>query len=194
MAYHELNLSYCNSEFWREEQHHMDNQSQSLNPQLLNLWNNSTAIDHIAIAVTNIEESLDFFTRILGFHVTERRQTEGKLSGMLSAVLKGGPLTFVLLQGTSEESQVTKFINAYGPGIQHIAIKVTNLNELVDMLVKQGMEFDTSIVGNQSLRQIFSKRDKNSGLMFELLERAEEGFSDDNVSGLFEQLESKGRF
>ncbi|HTQ79143.1 MAG TPA: VOC family protein, partial [Thermoanaerobaculia bacterium] len=63
-----------------------------------------TGIDHVAIAVHNLEESIDFYTKIVGFELVERRETKGHHTAMISAVLKAGPVTFVLLQGTSAES------------------------------------------------------------------------------------------
>src|ERR1700688_2143493 len=91
------------------------------------LSKHATAIDHVAIAVPELEQSIAFFTGVLGFELHERRKTEGEHTAMISAVLKAGPLTFVLLQGTSPQSQVSKFVEHYGPGVQHIAIAVEDL-------------------------------------------------------------------
>ena len=60
-----------------------------------------TAIDHVAIAVHNLEESIRFYTESSGFELKERRRTEGKQTAMVSAVLKAGPISVVLLEGTS---------------------------------------------------------------------------------------------
>ena len=85
------------------------------------LAKHATAIDHIAIAVPDLEKSIDFFTTMLGFELYERRKTEGEQTAMISAVLKAGPLTFVLLQGTSPKSQVSRFIEHFGPGVNQPA-------------------------------------------------------------------------
>lgn len=164
----------------------------SIDPKLLGKY--STVIDHVAIAVTNLEESIAFYHQMLGFEVTERRETKGKHSAMISAVMKAGPITFVLLQGTTPDSQVTKFVEHYGPGVQHIAIGVTNLPELVDDLRAAGVEFDTNIIEGGGLRQIFTKRDKGSGMMYEIIERLGGDFSDESVQSLFEQLEAHESF
>jgi methylmalonyl-CoA/ethylmalonyl-CoA epimerase len=158
------------------------------------LGKHATAIDHIAIAVSDLEESVKFYTRVLGFNLVERRKTEGKATAMVSAVLKAGPITVVLLQGTSPESQVSKFIAHYGPGVQHLAIAVENLPELAEVLKSEGMEFDTSVIVSPGLRQIFSHRDPGSGMMFELIERMGGDFSDQSVQQLFQQLEDKDTF
>jgi methylmalonyl-CoA/ethylmalonyl-CoA epimerase len=154
----------------------------------------ATSVDHVAIAVNNLEESIKFYTEVLGFELGERRKTEGKTSAMVSAVIKAGPLTFVLLQGTSPESQVSKFVENFGPGVQHVAIGVQNLPEMAEELKAAGMEFDTTVIQSPGLRQIFSKRDPGSGMMFEFIERLGGDFSDESVQQLFMQLEQKDAY
>jgi len=153
-----------------------------------------TEIDHVAIAVRDLEESIRFYTEVLGFELKERRRTEGKQTAMISAVMKAGPITVVLLQGTSPESQVSRFVEHFGPGVQHVAFGVQNLPEMAEELKAAGMEFDTTVISSPGLRQIFSKRDTGSGMMFEFIERMGGDFSDQSVQQLFEQLEKKDAF
>lgn len=152
------------------------------------------SIDHVAIAVKDLEESIAFYTRVLGFELHERRKTEGKHTAMVSAVLKAGPITVVLLQGTTPESQVSKFIDHFGPGVQHLAIGVENLPEMAEELKGAGMEFDTTVINSPGLRQIFTKREEGSGMMFEFIERMGGDFTDQSVQQLFEQLEKKDAY
>jgi methylmalonyl-CoA/ethylmalonyl-CoA epimerase len=158
------------------------------------LVKHATSIDHVAIAVHNLEESAKFYTEVLGFELTERRRTEGKHTAMISAVLKAGPITVVLLEGTTPESQVSRFVEHFGPGVQHLAIGVQNLPEMAADLKAAGLEFDTTVINSPGLRQIFSKRDMASGMMFEFIERLGGDFSDQSVQQLFEQLEKKDAF
>jgi methylmalonyl-CoA epimerase len=152
------------------------------------------SIDHIAIAVNDLEASIAFYSKVLGFQLTERRRTEGRVTAMISAVMKAGPVTVVLLEGTSPESQVSKYVEHYGPGVQHIAFAVENLPALAEELKGAGLEFDTRIIESPGLRQIFSQRDPGSGMMYELIERMGGDFSDESVQNLFEQLEEKDSF
>ncbi len=160
----------------------------------LALGDYATEIDHVAIAVTDLEQSIAFFTEVLGFQLKERRKTEGTKTAMISAVLKAGPLTFVLLQGTSPDSQVTRFIDHYGPGVQHIAIGLKDLKQAAARLSQAGLKFDTSVIESAGLRQIFTHRDEGSGLMIEFIERSGGDFTDQSVQNLFEQLEQKDAF
>jgi methylmalonyl-CoA epimerase len=152
------------------------------------------SVDHIAVAVEDLEQSIELYTNVLGFQLHERRRTEGKVTAMVSAVMKAGPITVVLLQGTSAESQVSKYVEHYGPGVQHIAVGVENLPQMAEDLKKAGLEFDTDVISSPGLRQIFSKRDPGSGMMYEFIERMGGDFSDESVKSLFEQLEQKDAF
>lgn len=154
----------------------------------------ATSVDHVAIAVRDLEESIKLYTEVLGFELKERRRTEGKNTAMVSAVLKAGPVTIVLLQGTSPDSQVSRFVENFGPGVQHVALGVQNLPEMAEELKAAGMEFDTTVIQSPGLRQIFSKRDPGSGMMFEFIERMGGDFSDQSVQQLFEQLEQKDSY
>lgn len=152
-------------------------------------------IDHIAIAVHELEAAICFFVDTLGFELVCRRKIAGDSTGMIAADLNYNSIKFVLLQGTEPESQVSKLITNFGPGIAHIALAVDNISETVDQLVEHGLKFDTTIISGAGLKQIFTSRDFNSGLSFEFIERSgEENFLDQNVQELFSQLEKKDAY
>ncbi|HYN20216.1 MAG TPA: VOC family protein [Thermoanaerobaculia bacterium] len=152
------------------------------------------SIDHLAIAVPDLETSIEFYSKVLGFTLRERRETKGKATAMVSAVMEAGPVTAVLLQGTSSESQVSRYVEHYGPGVQHVAIAVENLPQFAEDLKEAGIEFDTNVIEGGGLRQIFTHRDPGSGMMFEFIERLGGDFSDESVKNLFQQLEEKDSF
>lgn len=151
-------------------------------------------LDHVAIAVPDLESSIAWYTKSFGFEVAERRETKGRKTGMVSAVLTGGPITLVLVQGTSPESQVSKYIEHYGPGVQHIAVGVRDLPKLAKSLEASSVELDTGLIEGDGICQLFTKRDPGSGMMFELIERKGGSFSDETVQQLFEQLEESDSY
>jgi len=153
-------------------------------------------LDHVAVAVPDLEQSVAWYRDVMGFEVKEKRKTEGRRTAMVSAVLTAGNITLVLVQGTSPESQVSRYVEHYGPGVQHIAVGVKNLPELAERLEASGMKFDTTVIQGEGIRQIFTHRDPNSGMMFELIERqAPKGhFSDESVQELFNQLEASDNY
>lgn len=152
-------------------------------------------IDHIAIAVVNLDEAVDFFVDVLGFTLLCRRSVLGKKTGMISAEMEHHGLKFVLCQGTESESQVSRLITDFGPGVAHIALGVDDVDMVASALGERGMRFDTTVIRGSGLNQIFSSRDSNTGLSFEFIQRSgEQGFLEENVNELFAQLESSGAY
>lgn len=154
-----------------------------------------TAVDHLAIAVEDLDAAVAFYRDQLGFVEKERRVTRGTTTGMESVVMSGAAFHVVLLKGASPESQVSRYVAAYGPGVQHVALHVTDIEAVVEDLKERGLTFDTGIIQGTGLKQAFTTRDPISGMMFELIERTgAEGFQEQSVQQLFESLEKKGSF
>lgn len=152
-------------------------------------------IDHVAIAVLDLESAIALYQGVFGFKLTERRKTEGQKTGMSSAVLEGKDYTIVLVKGDNPESQVARYIENYGAGVQHVAFEVEDIEDVVAQLTQKGLEFMTKIINGPGLRQIFSVRDANSGMMIELIQRTDNhGFDDSSVNELFETMEAGGYY
>ncbi len=147
-------------------------------------------IDHIAIAVPDLEASIAFYQK-LGFTQVRRRRTAGDATEMVSAVLQAGAIIVVLVQGTAPGSQVSRYIDNYGPGVQHIAFEVRDVEKLMHELKDVGVEFSTTLIQGCEIRQAFTARDRGSGMMYEFIERQtnDGDFTDESVQDLFEQLE-----
>jgi 4-hydroxyphenylpyruvate dioxygenase-like putative hemolysin len=96
----------------------------------------------------------------------------------------------VLVQGTSPESNVSRFIERHGPGVQHVAIEVDGLPEVLGDLDERGCELMTGVIRSPGLEQAFTRRDPNSGVQIELISRgSEQGFTQSNITELFEAME-----
>jgi methylmalonyl-CoA/ethylmalonyl-CoA epimerase len=152
-------------------------------------------IDHIAIAVVDLESAVAFFSEVLGFTLMKRLQIKGVRTGMNSAEMECRGIKFVLCQGTEPDSQVSRLIRECGPGVAHIALAVDDVETTVAELRDRGMDFDTTVIKGPGLIQAFSSRSKNSGLSFEFIQRgSEENFSEANVQELFNQMERSGSY
>ncbi len=157
---------------------------------------NGAEVDHVALAVRDLEAAQDEFLSSGVFALHERRETMGRSSGMVSAVLRSKGATLVLLQGSAPTSQVSRFIDHVGPGVHHIALRVRHLPRAMHLVQEAGVEFATRMIEGSGIRQIFTKRDPESHVMVEMIERqcVDGRFSDANVTELFMQLEQANAF
>lgn len=152
-------------------------------------------IDHMAIAVRDLESAVSLFVNVLGFEVQRRLRVEGKRTGMVSAELVHNDIKIVLCEGTEPDSQVTRLIEHYGPGVAHIALEVDDVDATVALIQARGLTFDTQVIRGPGLTQAFSSRDPNTGMSFEFISRhGEQGFLEQNVKALFDQLEQSGAY
>ncbi len=128
-------------------------------------------IDHIGIAVKSIDEALKFWEATLGIkcHGTEE-VAEQKVK---TAFLPVDDTEFELLEGTSEDSPITKFIEKKGEGLQHIAIRVDNIEEALKELKEKGVRLidETPRYGAGGAKIAFIHPKASGGVLLELCQR-----------------------
>jgi methylmalonyl-CoA/ethylmalonyl-CoA epimerase len=152
-------------------------------------------IDHVAIAVLDLEASIVLFRDILGFELKRRLSIRGEKTGMISAELQKRDIRFVLCQGTESASQVSELVRMHGVGVAHIALEVDDVDLAVKSLKSRGMTFDTDVIRGHGLVQVFSARSVETGVSFEIIHReGEQEFVESNVQQLFDQLEKSGTY
>lgn len=151
-------------------------------------------IDHIAIAVPDLQSSIDWYTRTLGFELVEERITRGVCTSMVSAVIRAGSVTMVLVQGIEDDSQIARYLKNCGPGVQHIGLQVSSMRSAVEALANEPQRMDTEVIKGAGIEQVFLRRDGNTGVRVELIEKNGGTFSDDTVERLFKVFEEKGLF
>lgn len=95
-------------------------------------------IEHIGIAVKNLEESNQLFKSLLGTAPYKTESVESE--NVLTSFFKAGPNKVELLQATSEESPISKYIEKNGEGIHHIAFAVENIEEEIERLISEGFK------------------------------------------------------
>ena len=93
-------------------------------------------IEHLGIAVSNIEESAKIYEKLLGIACYKMEEVESE--GVKTAFYKIGESKIELLQATNPESPIAKFIEKKGEGIHHIAFDVTNIYEEIKRLKSEG--------------------------------------------------------
>jgi methylmalonyl-CoA/ethylmalonyl-CoA epimerase len=95
-------------------------------------------VDHIAIAVADIEASLALYENTFGCHAGHRERIDDY--GVEIATIQIGDTAIELVQGTTHESPISKFVKNRGPGIHHIAFAVDDIRAALEQLESQGMQ------------------------------------------------------
>lgn len=93
-------------------------------------------VEHIGIAVKDLNVSNDLFTKILG--VAPFKQEEVFSESVITSFFQVGQTKIELLEGTHADSPISKFIEKKGEGIHHIAFEVSNIYEEMTRLKNEG--------------------------------------------------------
>ena len=131
-------------------------------------------LDHIGIAVKSIEEDLKYYRDVLGMeYLGEEEVTEQKVR---VAFLKLGESRIELLEPTSSDSPVAKFLEKRGEGIHHIAILVDNIEAALGGHRKAGARLidETPRIGAHNMLIAFIHPKSTGGVLLELCQHAPE--------------------
>src|SRR3954462_3522667 len=95
-----------------------------------------TEIDHVAIAVSDLEAAIDYYGRAFGATVDHREGVES--DGVEEALLKGADSYVQLLTPTRPDSPVAKAIEKRGEGLHHVGYRVDDCAEALASMVAAG--------------------------------------------------------
>lgn len=97
-------------------------------------------LDHIGVAVRNLEESIELYVGVLGGKLIDRYRSEAMGVESEIAVIDVGGNTVELLSPTNNTtSPIARFIRQKGKGVHHIAYRVDNLEEALEDLETKGI-------------------------------------------------------
>jgi methylmalonyl-CoA/ethylmalonyl-CoA epimerase len=95
-----------------------------------------TEIDHVAIAVHDLEAAIDFYQRAFGAEVHHREVVES--DGVEEALLKVADSYIQLTTGTRPDSPITKYLEKRGEGIHHLGYRVDDCAAALEAMVAAG--------------------------------------------------------
>jgi methylmalonyl-CoA/ethylmalonyl-CoA epimerase len=93
-------------------------------------------LEHIGIAVSNLEVSNRLFSKLLGVNHYKIEEVESE--GVRTSFFELGGLKIELLEATKSDSPIAKFIEKRGEGIHHLAFEVNNIEEKIKEIEKEG--------------------------------------------------------
>ena len=92
-------------------------------------------INHVAVVVDDMEKALSFWRDALGIHLHELRDVPTEKSQVAFLPLEGAEVE--LVQPTSDDSGIAKYLSKRGPGMHHICLEVDDIaGMLVDLKAK----------------------------------------------------------
>jgi methylmalonyl-CoA/ethylmalonyl-CoA epimerase len=128
-------------------------------------------VDHIGIAVKSLDQTLPFYTEelkmpLLGIEIVESEKVK-------VAFLDAGGTHIELLEPTSPESAIAKYIEKRGEGIHHIALGVNSIQDRLNELREKGIRLiqEEAKMGAGGSKVAFLHPKSASGVLYELCEK-----------------------
>ena len=128
-------------------------------------------IEHVGIAVDDLEETSSFWGDILRIVHTHTESVETE--SVNTKIYDTGKGKIELLDSLDETSPVRKFIQKGGPGVHHICLEVEDINIAIKELKESGIEVlsDFPRVGAEGYKIVFIHPKSTGGVLVELAEK-----------------------
>lgn len=97
-------------------------------------------LNHLAIAVTDLDAALAFYRDALGLHVERVERVEREAVTVAFLPLGDGQSEIEILQPTRDDTGVSKWLAKHGPGMHHLCIQVADIEATLARLAAHGAE------------------------------------------------------
>jgi len=130
-----------------------------------------TKIEHIGIAVKNLTEAISYYENILGLKCYAIEEVSDQK--VKTAFFMVGETKIELLEATSDDSPVAKFIEKKGEGIHHLAFALNGLNSILPELESKGIQLidKQPRKGAEEMNIAFLHPKSTFGVLIELCEK-----------------------
>jgi len=128
------------------------------------------AIEHVGVAIENMEDLSSIFSDILGLECVGSEEIKDQQ--VITDIYKIGSGKLEFLKATSKDSPIARFIDMKGSGMHHIALLVDHLQSALDYLQDKGIELidEKPRIGAEGLSIAFLHPRSTSGILVELCE------------------------
>ena len=128
-------------------------------------------IDHIGIAVNNLDDAQKLYTEILGLKVQEIEEVAEQKVRV--AIIPVGESRIELLESTDPEGPIARYIAKRGEGIHHLAVRVDNIEQTLSDLKSNDIRLidETPRIGAGGAKIAFVHPKGTNGILLELCER-----------------------
>jgi methylmalonyl-CoA epimerase len=130
-------------------------------------------IDHIGVAVANLDEAIPLYAEHLAMPLVHRERVEEQ--GVEAVLLDVGDSHVELLAPLSAETPVGKFLARRGPGLHHVAYRVSDIEAVLRSLADSGTRLidQAPRIGIRGSRVAFLHPASTGGVLTELVEPVE---------------------
>jgi len=127
-------------------------------------------LEHIGIAVLNLERAIPLFEKILNTHCYKTEMVESEK--VMTAFFQQAEIKVELLESLADDGIISRFIQKKGEGIHHLAFEVENLEKEIERLRDEGFAFVGEIPKNgaDNKRIVFLHPKETNGVLIELCE------------------------
>jgi methylmalonyl-CoA/ethylmalonyl-CoA epimerase len=129
-------------------------------------------LDHVGVAVKSLDEAVHIYRDVLGFklegiHVLKERKVK------VAFFSTGGQTRIELVEPLGSDSPVAKFLATRGEGVQHIAVRVQDIEAALEELKKKGVALvdEKPVIGAEGARIGYVHPKSTRGVLLELSER-----------------------
>ncbi len=126
------------------------------------------AVNHVAVVVDDMEQSLSFWRDALGMDLHELRDVPAEKSQVAFLPLAGTEIE--LVKPTSDDSGIAKYLAKRGPGMHHICVEVDDIEEMLTQLKSKGIRLinEEPRVAADGKKYAFVHPESTSGVLVEL--------------------------
>ena len=135
-----------------------------------------TRVDHIGIAVADLDEAIAFYRETFGVHSVHEEVNEDQNVREVMLAVGDGATQIQLLAPLSAASPLARFLDRHGPGVQQVAFTVADIDSVSATLRERGLQllYDQPRRGTNGSRVNFIHPRDAGGVLVELVEPAEE--------------------
>jgi methylmalonyl-CoA/ethylmalonyl-CoA epimerase len=122
------------------------------------------------MAVWNVEEYLAFLTGLFGMKVVGRWRSEEEKYAGVTLDLPGSDVQWEVVEPTSDDSFLTRFLRERGPGLHHVTFQVEDVEKAAEVLRGRGIEPFGGVRTGSTWKELFIHPRDSGGLLIQLFE------------------------
>jgi methylmalonyl-CoA/ethylmalonyl-CoA epimerase len=135
-----------------------------------------TGIDHVGIAVPDMDVAVAFYRDVLGFELyhEETNESQGVREAMMRVPGDAGGTAVQLLAPLGPDTTIGRFLARRGPGVQQVAYRVSDVDAASEAMRAKGLRvmYDEAVNGTENSRTNFLHPKDAGGVLIELVEPA----------------------